>query len=179
MKKVFTIIILFITANLYSENLMAYNMWKDKKWNYVIMLDEKWVMKMKEANQMGMDNFFIPEGYTLNNAPAGIMAYIGVGYDSLQDFIDDDMEKFVSENSEYQYSRIDKEINNEDNEVALYKLFKNNNPVIQYIGYFGNNSDFHFALALQLFEPNETYLEDFYTSMENSRILDFLYSTEK
>ncbi len=180
MKKLLLLIILFISSNLYAENLMSYNMWKDKKWNYVITLDDKWEMKMKEANQMGMDNFFIPKGYSLNNAPAGIMVYIGLDYGNIEEFINEDLDNFVKNNKGYQYSQLKRNIKNKyNNSVLLYKMFKKNKSVNQYIGYFSNDSNFYFAIALQLFEENDIYLKDFYTSLEESRILNYKYKIKE
>lgn len=180
MKKItmlITISLLCLTSAFSDENLMSWNMFREKMWNYTVVLDKKWVPQMNAARSMGMDNFFIPKGFNMNNAPAGIMLYHGTGFQSLQSFIDDDLKDFTKQNSGYLYNKIESSAENDSGlEMIMMKIYSPNSEIVQYICYLSDDTDFCIAIALQLFEENDEYFEDFLTSSKQSQILKWNYN---
>jgi hypothetical protein len=141
-----------------------------ENWTYVVAVEDSWTMLMDFAQRMGMDNFFIPAGYSPQDAPAGLMVYIGPEYETQEDFIQDDLAHFLEANPIFEAEIWDQKVENEkENAVQLYRISSSETTVEQYIAYISGQG-FHFAVALQLFVPNQDYLEDFITTAANSYV---------
>lgn len=175
---IFFLLTQYVSAD--DSDLQVYNMYKSNMWNYSIMLDKKWVMYMDFAHDHGMDNFFLPKGYNFNNAPAGIMVYVAYDDISFDKYIEGDLKNFISRNKEYCYEEVNNDVKNKYGmEIKVYHAYQKSNSIEQYFCYFSNGGKFFFCLVLQLFCPNETYVQDFYVMIENSQILPYLYSIQK
>ncbi len=142
--------------------------------SYVICLKNGWKEQtFFGQSNLGVDNLFIPMGCDPYDSPAWIMAYFGVGYNTLDDFINYDIDSFVNSNPSY----VAKEIiidstNAQSDEVKCYLIESNNYDSKQYVAYFSSEfTNFCFALAFQVFGSIDEYYDDFLYASLNSRIL--------
>ena len=178
MRKITTLVfLLLLLSPTYSQETepRTYTMYGEGQ-TYIITLQAGWQMMMEFAQTtLGIDNFFIPEGFTPQDAPAGIMAYTDYQFDTLDEFIRNDLESFISQNPSYKSHPLSLQSEHvKADSIQCLVLQSDISPIQQYIAYFGADfTDFHFALAFQVFGETEKFYKDFLYATQNSYISPF------
>ncbi len=166
------------------DDTQSYNFFKNGgHWYTITVPQDIWHYQPDVASHVGSDSFFLVQGYSADDSPAGIMTYVVERVTqgrSFEHYVETEKRSIMDDGRELVYEALPWDVDNYyGHDVVVGQITQSGQDFVQYVAFFNADLDYYIKIVMQVFSSKQYYADQFRFIAERAQLLPYSIELEE